>query len=43
MGAGSGDPGSQLDNGQGSMDGKEGEAHEDTQDFVTRALNPYGK
>ena len=43
VGAGSGDTGTQLDSGQNSLDGKEGDAQEDGQDFVTRALNPFGK
>jgi len=38
VGAGSGDIVTQLDSGQNSLDGKEG-----GQDFVTRALNPFGK
>jgi hypothetical protein len=41
--AGGGDTGTQLDSGQNSLDGKEGDAQEDGQDFVTRALNPFGK
>lgn len=43
MGAVSGDTGMQLDSGQNSLDGKEGDAQEDGQDFVTKALNPFGK
>jgi hypothetical protein len=43
VGAGSGDTGTQLDSAQNSQDGKEGDAQEDAQDFVTRALNPFGK
>jgi hypothetical protein len=43
MGAGNGNAGSQLDNGQIGLDVKEGDAQEDAQDFVTRALNPFGK
>jgi hypothetical protein len=42
VGAGSGDTGSQLGSGQNSLDGKEGDAQEDAQDFVTRALSPFG-
>lgn len=41
VGAGSGDTGMQLDSGQNSLDGKEGDAQEDGQDFVTRAVNPF--
>jgi hypothetical protein len=39
VGTGIGDSNSQ----QSSLDVKEGEAQEDAQDFVTRALNPFGK
>jgi hypothetical protein len=42
-GQGSGDTGMQLDSGQNSLNEKEGDAQEDGQDFVTRALNPFGK
>jgi len=40
-GQGSGDTGTQLDSGQNSLNGKDGDAQEDGQDFVTRALNPF--
>jgi hypothetical protein len=43
MGAGNVNAGSQLDSGQISLDVKEGDTQEDAQDFVTKALNPYGK
>jgi hypothetical protein len=43
VGAGNGDASTQLDSGQNSLDGKEADAQEDSQDFVTRALNPFGK
>lgn len=43
MGAGNGNAGSQLDTGQSSLDVKESDTQEDAQDFVTKALNPYGK
>lgn len=39
VGAGSGD----SNIWQSSLDGKEGETQEDAQDYVTRALNPFGK
>ena len=36
VGTGSGHTGTQLDSGENSLDGKEGDAQEDGQDFVTR-------
>jgi hypothetical protein len=39
VGEGSGD----SNNRQSGLDGKEGETQEDAQDYVTRALNPFGK
>jgi hypothetical protein len=43
VGPGSAHTGTQLDSGQNSLNGREGDAQEDGQDFVTGALNPFGK